>query len=99
MSTFEAQVRSLLQAVEHKGALPNVLTNRNSTAATTPAETPWLKVPEAAERARCGVKTVYREVKAGRLKAARLGGRRELRFQAVWVDEWLTDHCTIGPSS
>jgi excisionase family DNA binding protein len=50
---------------------------------------PWLTVAEAAQRARCGVKTVYREVQAGRLRAARIGGRRELRLRPEWVDAWL----------
>jgi excisionase family DNA binding protein len=56
-------------------------------AAKTPS--PWLTVAEAAQRARCGVKTVYREVRAGRLRAARIGGRRELRLRPEWVDTWL----------
>jgi excisionase family DNA binding protein len=41
-------------------------------------KTPWLTPKQAAARAQVGVKTVYREVAAGRLKAARVGGRREL---------------------
>jgi excisionase family DNA binding protein len=61
-------------------------TNTNHTAST-----PWLTVEEAADRARCGVKTMYREVKAGRLKAARVGGRRDLRLLPEWVDQWLLD--------
>jgi excisionase family DNA binding protein len=52
-------------------------------------QTPWLTPKEAAERARCGVKTIYREAKAGRLRAARVGGRRELRIKPEWIDEWL----------
>jgi hypothetical protein len=32
---------------------------------------------------------IYREVRAKRLRAARIGGRRELRFKAEWIDEWL----------
>ena len=63
----------------------------------TPIDSPWLTVKEAADRARCGPKLIYREVKARRLKAARLGGRRELRFLAEWIDEWLTTSCTIEP--
>ena len=50
---------------------------------------PWLVVSEAAKRARVGPKVIYREVRAGRLRAARVGGRRELRFRAEWIDEWL----------
>jgi len=61
----------------------------------TAAATPWLTVTEAAERARCGVKLIYREVAAKRLKAARLGGRRELRLLPDWIDEWLIAHTTI----
>jgi excisionase family DNA binding protein len=51
----------------------------------------WLKVREAADRARCGPKTIYRAVRSGRLRAARIGGRRELRFLDSWIDLWLFD--------
>lgn len=53
------------------------------------SETPWLTVKQAAERAQCGVKMLYREAQAGRLRAARVGGRRSLRLRAEWVDQWL----------
>jgi excisionase family DNA binding protein len=56
---------------------------------------PWLTVSEAADRARCGVKTIYREVQAGRLRAARIGGRRELRLRPEWIDEWLDRTATV----
>ncbi len=51
--------------------------------------TPWLTAEQAAARAQVGSKLIYREVKAGRLRAARIGGRRELRFLVGWVDAWL----------
>lgn len=51
---------------------------------------PWLTVKEAAARARCGRKTIYGEVRAGRLRAATIGNRRDLRILAEWVDAWLT---------
>jgi excisionase family DNA binding protein len=60
---------------------------------TTPS--PWLTVAEAAQRARCGVKTVYREVRTGRLRAARIGGRRELRLRPEWVDAWLDETSAV----
>jgi excisionase family DNA binding protein len=59
------------------------------------APSPWLTVTEAAERARCGPKLIYREVRAKRLKAARVGGRRELRLLSEWVDAWLLAQTTI----
>jgi excisionase family DNA binding protein len=66
------------------------------TAATTPTTlTPWLTVSEAANRARCGKRLIYREVHAGRLKAARVGGRRELRLLPEWIDAWMTATTTI----
>ncbi len=56
---------------------------------------PWLTVKDGAPRARCGVKTIYREVQAGRLRAARIGCRRELRLLPEWVDAWLVQHSTM----
>jgi excisionase family DNA binding protein len=58
------------------------------------SETEWFTPKEAAQRARCGVKTIYKEVKAGRLRAARVGGRRELRMKPEWVDAWLESTTT-----
>ena len=46
-------------------------------------------------RARCGSKLIYREVRAGRLRAARVGGRRELRLLDQWIDEWLVRCSTV----
>ena len=68
---------------------------RGETAAsTTGGLTPWLTPKEAAGRARCGVKMIYREVNAGRLRAARIAGRRELRVKPEWVDAWLESTAT-----
>ncbi len=60
-----------------------------SEAAGRLSATAWLTVGEAAQHARCGVKLIYREVKAGRLQVVRLGGRREIRLRAAWIDDWL----------
>jgi excisionase family DNA binding protein len=56
---------------------------------------PWLTVSEAAARVRCGPKLIYREVRAGRLMAARVGGRRELRLLSEWIDDWLLRTTTL----
>ena len=58
---------------------------------------PWLMVEEAAQRERCGIKTIYREVHAKQLRAARVGGRRELRLLPEWIDEWLLETTTPRP--
>jgi hypothetical protein len=62
------------------------------------ATSPWLTVKEATDRARCGPKLIYREVAASRLKAARVGGRRELRLLAEWIDDWLQASTTVQPA-
>jgi excisionase family DNA binding protein len=48
---------------------------------------PWLTVPEAAKRARCGRSTIYAAIYAGQLRTARAG--RLVRVRIEWVDEWL----------
>jgi excisionase family DNA binding protein len=60
-------------------------------AAVAPASplSPWLRAGEAAKRAQCSVRILYSEVQAGRLRAARVGGGRALRFRTEWIDEWL----------
>ena len=50
---------------------------------------PWLVISEAASYARVSPKTIYRSVESGQLRAARVGGRRSLRFKAAWLDEYL----------
>jgi excisionase family DNA binding protein len=57
-------------------------------------ETVWLTVKQAAAVAQCGMKTIYREVRAGRLRAARIGARRDLRIHRDWVNEWLVNAST-----
>ena len=56
------------------------------TVPNVPVVSPWLRVEEAAKRAQCGEKLLYSEVRAGRLRAVRVGGRRSLRFRAEWID-------------
>jgi excisionase family DNA binding protein len=49
----------------------------------------WLTIQEAAHRACCGPKTIRQAVRSGRLQAAYIGRRRELRFLETWIEEWL----------
>jgi excisionase family DNA binding protein len=49
----------------------------------------WITVRGAAQHAKCGTRSIYLAVQQGKLRAARLGGRRELRFLRSWIDAWL----------
>ena len=55
----------------------------------------WLTTQEAAAAAKCGPKMIYREVKRGRLRAARLGGRGgAIRIHRDWITQWLENSAT-----
>jgi excisionase family DNA binding protein len=51
----------------------------------------WKKVPEAAKEWAGGTspKTLYAAIRAGRLKAARIGAGRNVLVCEQFVDEWL----------
>ena len=60
----------------------------------------WLKAREAAAYAgNISPKVLYRAVRDGRLKAARIGVGRNLVFAVEWVDEWLTQSVETGSRS
>jgi hypothetical protein len=55
------------------------------------SDTTWKKAAAAAEDW-CGdvsTKTLYRAVRKGELKAARIGAGRNLLFCKQWCEEWL----------
>lgn len=49
----------------------------------------WLTRREAAAYVQVSEATIGREVRRGRLRHARVGGRRSLRFRRDWIDDWL----------
>jgi len=53
----------------------------------TPPARKWLNSVQAADYAQCSTKSLYRAVRTGKLKAARIG--RDLRFTLEWLDAWL----------
>jgi excisionase family DNA binding protein len=53
------------------------------------AEDPWLKLAEAAARAKASPETLRRAIKAKQLRHARVSGRKSIRIRASWVDAWL----------
>jgi hypothetical protein len=40
------------------------------------------------------MKLLYREIRAGRLRAVTIGNRRDLRIHRTWIDDWLTAAAT-----
>jgi excisionase family DNA binding protein len=77
------------------------LTRDEATAVVSVPLTTWLTVVEAAARAKVSKRLIYSEVRAGRLRAAKVSGRRQLRFTPQWVDDWLIAAATpvpVGPS-
>ena len=54
----------------------------------------WLTLRRAAMRAAVSEATIKREVRRGCIRAARVGGRRCLRFRAEWIDAWLDASAT-----
>jgi hypothetical protein len=58
----------------------------------------WLKLrTEAPEYAGKGGRFLAREANAGRLKAARIGGRGELVTRREWIDEWIESQVIPQP--
>jgi excisionase family DNA binding protein len=54
---------------------------------TSPSD--WLSIDGVCAHAGISASLAYKEIRAGRLRAARLGGRRNVRVLRRWVDEWL----------
>lgn len=52
-------------------------------------DTPWLDVVEGAAYAKVSRKLIYRAIRGGRLKAARVGGRRQVRLRKEWLDAFI----------
>ena len=55
---------------------------------------PWLTIAEAAAYTRRGRRFLRQQVHANRLRAACVGGRRELMFRREWLDAFLEDLAT-----
>lgn len=49
----------------------------------------WGTVADAAKYTGTCARTIYRAIDAGRLTAARVSGRRSLRFKREYLDAWL----------
>lgn len=63
-------------------------TQPNTSIAPPPVQE-WLTLRDACAEVGFGPKMLRREVKLGRLRAARIGGRGDLRFHRSWLHAWL----------
>jgi excisionase family DNA binding protein len=55
---------------------------------------PWMRLAEAAVYGRVSVGTLRNEIRRGRLRHARVGGRRAIRVRREWIDLWLETTAT-----
>ena len=55
----------------------------------TDSISPWLTVDQGAARALVSRRTIYGACASGQLRHARVGGRRDIRLRAEWIDAWL----------
>jgi excisionase family DNA binding protein len=55
------------------------------------SSSPWLTAGEAGAYLKRGRRFVLREIHAGRLRAARIGGRGEILTRAEWCDQYVID--------
>jgi hypothetical protein len=56
---------------------------------------PWRNLSGAAARTGRGKRFLLKEIESGRLRAARIGGRREVITSDAWLDEWLASQAAI----
>jgi excisionase family DNA binding protein len=54
-------------------------------------ESPWLNLREAAKYIKRSPRFTASEIKNGRIRAARIGGRGEVLTKAAWLDEYLEE--------
>ncbi|HXG57081.1 MAG TPA: hypothetical protein VNJ03_17015 [Vicinamibacterales bacterium] len=54
-------------------------------------QTPWMSAASAGAYVGRGKRFVCAEIKAGRIRAARIGGRGEVLTRREWLDQWVED--------
>ena len=57
-------------------------------------QSPWMTLRDAKEYTRRGGRYLRKQVAEGRLRAAQVGGKRELLFRREWLDSFLEDLAT-----
>lgn len=59
-----------------------------------PHDSPWRTAKDAGKRIGKGKRFVQREIRLGRMRGARVGGRGEYLTQDPWNDEWVEKHAS-----
>lgn len=57
-------------------------------------DSPWLTVDQGSLYANVSPKTLWRAIRAGQLRCARVSGRRAGRLLKEWIDAWLIASAT-----
>lgn len=60
--------------------------------------TVWMNLEKAAEYVCVSVPTLRREIKAGRLRAFRVGGRKAIRLRQADLDAWMLGQRSDEPN-
>ena len=55
---------------------------------------PWLTITQGARYVHVHQATLRREMYRGRLRHARVGGRKAIRLRRSWLDQWLEGSST-----
>jgi excisionase family DNA binding protein len=63
--------------------------NQAAERAAIATTSPWLNGQQAAAYVGKSKQFLFREIHAGRLRAARIGGRGEILTRAEWLDEFV----------
>jgi excisionase family DNA binding protein len=60
----------------------------------TPDPDPWLTLRQSTIETQVHESTLRREIRAGRLRHARVGGRKSVRIRRSWLAQWLEQSAT-----
>jgi excisionase family DNA binding protein len=59
-------------------------------------DSPWLTASEAAVYARRGKRKILAAVKTGKLRAAIVGGKRQVLTRREWLDQMIADEVDVA---
>lgn len=60
-------------------------------------DSPWLTAEEAGQYARRGKRKILQAVRTGKLRAAIVGGKRQVLTRRDWLDEMIEAETVVTP--